>query len=122
MHRAPMYQLSGVYLLRAVAASAAAGVLGGFLWSFLFSFNLGIIFGILVGAGLGYLIGTSVNWATNRKRGLGLQIIGGAGAILAYVVRGLLENTANGSFNLGNDLDGLVLVAVAIAVVVNQLR
>jgi hypothetical protein len=122
MQRAPMYQLSGTYLLRAVAASAGAGAVGGFVWAFLFSFNLGIIFAILVGAGLGYLISSAMNWATNRKRGPSLQIIGGAGAILAYVVRGVLENSAKGSFDLGSDLGGLVLVAVAIAVIVNQLR
>jgi hypothetical protein len=118
-----MYQISPVYLLRAVGAAAAAGALGGFLWAYLFSFSLGIIFAVIVGAGLGSLVSLAINLATNRKRGPQLQLIGGGGVILAYVVRGLLESAVEGhSLSISNDLGGLILVSVAIAIVVNQLR
>lgn len=121
--RPPIYQLSPVYLLRAVGAAAAAGALGGFLWAYLFSFSLGIIFAVIVGAGLGSLVSLAVNLATNRKRGPQLQLIGGGGVILAYVVRWTLESSVEGhNLSISNDLGGLILVSVAIAIVVNQLR
>jgi hypothetical protein len=43
------------------------------------------LFGILIGAGVGYVVGESVATATNRKSGPVLQVVAGAGAVIAFL-------------------------------------
>jgi hypothetical protein len=74
---------------------------------------------LFLGIGIGYGVGEAVSWATNRKRGATLQAIAGAGVVLAYVVRNLIEGW--GVVPL-DDVYGYVLVGIAIVVAVGRLR
>lgn len=83
--RLPTFQISGIYLLRAIGAAVGAGVLCGLAWGFIQSY-LFFYLSFLIGAAIGYGIGESISLAVNRKRGTVLAVIGGIAVVLAYVV------------------------------------
>ena len=67
----PTYQVSGLYLVRAVAAAVAVGVAAGFVYALVFSTVPWL--GVIVLVGIGYLVAEAATAAADRKRGRIMQ-------------------------------------------------
>jgi tetrahydromethanopterin S-methyltransferase subunit C len=90
VRRLPMYNLSTATYARGASASLIAGIVAGLVWYFFFkytTFSGGFIAAAVIGLGIGYVVGEAVAIATNRRRGLPLQILAAAGVVLAYAIR-----------------------------------
>ncbi len=83
----PTYQVSGLYLVRAVAAAVAVGVAAGFVYALVFSTVPWL--GVIVLVGIGYLVAEAATAAADRKRGRIMQYATAVG-ILACVAIVLL--------------------------------
>jgi hypothetical protein len=89
--RLPTFDVSPVFFARGLGAALFAGVFVGWAWSLLTtSLGVGLLIGVFIGMGIGWAISESVSVATNRKRGLALQVCVIAGVALAFVVQELL--------------------------------
>ncbi len=117
----PQFELSIAYVARGLGAALVVGAVSGAIWGVI---PFGFI-GLMVGAGAGYVIGESVSVATNRKVGVRVQVIAGAGVVLAFVVRGAILITL-GNWDIGDillrNVFGLLAFALAIFVAVGRLR
>ena len=113
----PAYDLSPSVYLRSAGVSALVGVAGGILLRILALELTFILFSLLgvgvAGVGLGYLVGEAVSRVAQGKRGRGLQVIAGAGVLLAAFV---------GLGVLALNYPGIVLLLVAEVVAVSRLR
>ena len=85
MRKLPQLEISPIWIARGVAAAVATGLVAGGLWGLLLPHVVGLIV-ILAGAGVGYVVGESVAVSTNRKSGRVLQVVAGAGAVIAFLV------------------------------------
>ena len=117
----PIFDVTPVYYARAVAAAVGIGV-GGVIGLVQLSALLapmgqaGFYLGWLTLVGIGYLMGSGVSWATNRKRGRGLQWVAGVGVVVVFLVLSPLLGLSL------NSLFGLLALGAAVCVAVNQLR
>ena len=121
LKRLPQYELSIAYVARGLGAALVVGAVAGAIWGVI---PFGFI-GLLVGGGAGYMIGESVSIATNRKVGVQVQVLAGAGVVLAFVVRGaMLISLRNWDieFVLLRDVFGYLALALAMVVAVGRLR
>ncbi|MCI0856748.1 MAG: hypothetical protein J4N98_08660 [Chloroflexi bacterium] len=121
LKRLPQYELSIAYVARGLGAALVVGAVAGAIWGVI---PFGFI-GLLVGGGAGYMIGESVSIATNRKVGVQVQVLAGAGVVLAFVVRGaMLISLRNWDieFVLLRDVFGYLALALAMFVAVGRLR
>jgi hypothetical protein len=85
--RLPTFNVTPAHFARGMTAALLSGIGVGILWAFFIgATNLGLFFIIFIGLGIGWAISESVSLATNRKRGLGLQICAVLGVALAYLV------------------------------------
>ena len=82
----PQFELSRVIGVQAAAAAAGAGAALGAAWGLLLPGGFGF-FMIFLGIGLGYVVAEAVGWATNRRSGTLLQVIGALGVVLLSRVR-----------------------------------
>lgn len=80
----PTYQVSGLYLVRAVAAAAAAGVAAGFVYALVFSAVPWL--GLIVLVGIGYLVAEAATAAAGRKRGRIMQYAAVVGILACMVI------------------------------------
>ena len=83
LKRLPTYQLSPRQYLIASGAGLGVAILTGFAWAFI---PLGGYFSVLIALGVGYAIGEVISRSVNRKRGRGLQVIGGASMLVSYAI------------------------------------
>ncbi len=116
--RLPQYEISPLYVLRAVAASAIAGAVIGAAWGLILGGLLGF-FALFLGISLGYGVAEPVSWATNRKSGPLLAGVAAAGVLLAFAVRNLI---AADSILPSGDLFAYLAVVIGVVVAVNRLR
>jgi mannose/fructose/N-acetylgalactosamine-specific phosphotransferase system component IID len=84
----PMFQVGPAQYARAIGAALALGIVGGLLWAFVGAAVPFISFWLVLL--MGYASGESISRATNRKQGRWLQVIAGAGVLLAYILRGMV--------------------------------
>ncbi len=90
LYKLPTYSISTKYYLRAVGTGVGMAFVCGVAWGLIgwvipfFSFNL------LLAPAAGYAIAEVVSRSANRKRGMGLAIIGGIAVVISYVVSILL--------------------------------
>ncbi len=83
----PTFDVTGIYLVRAIGASVALGVAGGVIFKLLSLLLSGVSFWQAIAfAGIGYMVGEGVSVAVNRKRGRGLKLVASGGVFLAYIV------------------------------------
>ena len=83
----PTFDVTGIYLARAIGASVALGVAGGIIFKLLSLLLGGVSFWQAIAfAGIGYMVGEGVSVAVNRKRGRGLKLVASGGVFLAYVM------------------------------------
>jgi hypothetical protein len=87
LYKLPTYRISSVFYFRAVGAALGMAIVAGLAWGFISNYLPYIYLNLLLAAGLGYAIGEVTGLAVNRKRGIGLAIIGGMAVALSYVIR-----------------------------------
>ncbi len=71
----------------AAAAGLVLAIAAGFLWSWLIWF---IPVNLIIAPGLGLVIAEAISLAVNRKRSVGLAVIGGAAMLLSYLTEILI--------------------------------
>jgi len=118
LKKLPVFEISPIFYVRAIAAGLAAAAVLGAIWPFIPLSGFLLFFIALV---IGYLIGEAVSLAVNRKRGPGLQIIAGISVIVSYVVRSLIELPHNFLHTFA-DVYGLIALVLGIIVAVGLLR
>ncbi len=100
--RLPTFNVTPEFFARGVIAAGVTGVVVGVLWALLTNGALQFgLFSILLGFGLGWVISEPVSWATNRKRGLGLQVCVVLGVAMAFLVQ---ENLTPGGLTFSGGL------------------
>jgi hypothetical protein len=82
----PTYRVGKFYYLRAAGAGIGLAVVGGIAWGFLQTVIFSFYFNLIIAAGVGYGVGECISLSVNRKRGIGLMIIGGITVVLSYVI------------------------------------
>lgn len=96
----PTFDVSPMFMARGLAAGLVVGATGGVLVSvavryFYFPYILAVLI-----VGLGFLVGETVSFTTNRKRGTRLKLMAGVSMLLGYslityLTGGLTFNTIN---------------------------
>jgi hypothetical protein len=104
----PTFNVTPVYFARAQAAALVSGLGVGAIWAFLLPNFFGLFVIIFLGFGLGWAVSESISLATNRKRGLGLQISAVMGVALAFLVH---EALSPGNFVTDLDLIAAIIGA-----------
>jgi hypothetical protein len=97
----PTFNVTPIFFARAQAAALASGLVVGAIWGFAIPAFFGFYAIIFIGLGIGWAVSESISLATNRKRGLGLQISAVMGVALAFLVR---EAVSPGAFITDLDL------------------
>jgi hypothetical protein len=87
----PTFHVSPVYFARGQAAALVSGIVCGAIWAYLLPSFFGFFMILFIGFGLGWAVSESISLATNRKRGLGLQISAVMGVALAFLVKEFLS-------------------------------
>jgi hypothetical protein len=121
VRRPPMYDVTGRYLWRALAAALGLVVAGGFVFNLVVSFAgrsilLAAILYLLAGA----VIAEALSAAANRKRGPRLQVIAAVTTVLATQAPTLVGLAL--THRLPINLIALLLTAVAAAIAWTRLR
>jgi len=119
LKRLPVFQVSGAYYVRAVAASSITALVLGIIWPFI---PLGGFLILLLGAGIGYVIGEVVSLSVNRKRGPVLAAIGGAGMLLSYIIRTFFETSRLSFVDEFFSIYGLISLAIGLVIAIDRLR
>jgi len=116
----PTYEVRSRQYLIASGAGLAVAIATGLIWAFIPFTGHFFYFSILIGLGVGYAIGEIISRLVNRKRGRGLQVIGGACVVVSYIISNLFH--AIPFLALFFSLSGLLAVALGIIIVVIRLR
>ena len=119
LKKLPVFEVSPIFYLRAIAAGLATGAVLGVIWPFI---PLGGFFLFFIALVVGYVIGEAVSLAANRKRGPGLQVIAGISVVVSYTVRSLVEAPEHGFLHTFVDAYGLIALILGIIVAVGLLR
>lgn len=110
-----------IYYLRGALAGLGTAIAGGIALMILraiIPFG-GFIFAMI----LGYALGESISWAARRNTGLGLQIIAGISAVLAFTIGGYLFGPVLlGRFFLSLNPFGLLMSGIGIFIAVARLK
>ena len=121
--RLPTFDVTGIYLARAIAASGILGIVGGSAIAFLSVFLFRVPFLELAAlVGMGFGIGEGTSLAVNRKRGRVLRFVSGGGVLVAYITISALSS-AFGTFNpvfVRGLLFGLVALGISIYLAVSR--
>lgn len=85
--RLPTFEVSGLQLTRAIAASLVIGIVGGLAFTF---FTLLVpapfLLYLVAFVGVGYLVGEGTSLSVNRKMGSNLKLVAAGGMFAAFVV------------------------------------
>ena len=119
LKKLPVYEISTIFYIRAIAAGLATAAVSGAIWPFI---PLGGFFLFFIALVIGYVVGEGISLAVNRKRGPGLQIIAGISVVVSYVIRSLIEASDLGLFNAFVTVYGLIALILGIIVAVGLLR
>jgi hypothetical protein len=119
LKKLPVYEISTIFYIRAIAAGLATAAALGAIWPFIPLGSFVLFFIALV---IGYLIGEATSLAVNRKRGPGLQIVAGISVFVSYAVRSLIEAPEHGFLHTFADVYGLIALILGIIVAVALLR
>ena len=124
LKKLPTFRVSSVYYLRAIGAALGAGIIIGLLWGLIELYIPTFFFSLLLAAGVGWVIGEAISRSVNRKRSIGLAIIGGLAVLLAFGIAYGMEWNRFGfiSFNLPRIAITLVSAGIGIYMAVLRLR
>jgi len=120
INRLPTFDVTPVFFARGFVAAMVAGAVVGAIWGGIkgplgFSF----FFAILLGFAAGWAVSEAISLATNRKRGLGLQVCAVAAMALAFLVQDFVAEDSVAfarSFVQEGDLILLIVGAVYAAI------
>jgi hypothetical protein len=84
--RLPTFNVTPAYFARGMTAAIVSGAVVGALWALVTEGARFGFFIFFIGLGIGWAISEAVSLATNRKRGLGLQVCAVLGVGLAYLL------------------------------------
>lgn len=123
----PTYQVTTDYYLRASGAALGTALVIGVVWGIIQNYLRGFFFilGFILGYGLGIAMSEAISRSVNRKRGIGLAIIGAVGVIMCYGITWLVTYIWTGyplSLGVYQLLFSLLTVIVGISVSVVRLR
>ncbi len=120
LKRLPTYDIAPQQYLKAVGVGIGSaiviGIAWGWLWEHVWFFNF------LLAAGVGFAIGELISLSVNRRRGRGLQVIGGFGVALSYIVSNIGLSAGMLVLFVHFSLYDLIVLAVGIFVAVSRLR
>lgn len=117
--RLPTYTVSMPYYLRAAGVGLGMGIVAGIIWILVDAISL-FYPDLLLGPAIGYSIGEVVSLSVNRKRSVGLAIIGGAAVLESFLLKTFL---LSGGFFFGIfSLFGLAALGLGIFFAVRRLR
>jgi hypothetical protein len=119
LKKLPVYEISTIFYIRAIAAGLAAAAVLGAIWPFIPLAGFFLFFIALV---VGYVIAEAVSLAVNRKRGPGLQIVVGVSVVVSYAVRSLIKAPQHAFLHTFADVYGLIALILGIIVAVGLLR
>ena len=86
LYKLPTYSVPIQYYLRAVGAGLFIAVICGIIWGVIVGLVPFFYLNLLLAPAVGYAIREVVSLAVNRKRGIGLAIIGGIGVVISYLI------------------------------------
>jgi hypothetical protein len=72
---------------------------------------------IFLGVGIGYGVAEAIGFATNRRTGTPLQVIGALGVVTAYFVRNLVVGDG---IVPTNDIAGLIVLLAGVVMVISR--
>ena len=119
LKRLPTYEVSAKQYIFATGVGLGTAVAAGFLWALMVKASPFILFTLLISAVIGYAIGELISLATNRKRGISLQVIGCISVVVCFVVFYLVVQYL---FLSLFSLYTVIGLAIAMAVVIARLR
>ena len=118
IRRPPTFDVTGLYLARAIGAGLTIAIVGGLIFSFLrLALGWGPFIDWIAIFGMGYVIGEGISAAVNRKRGRSLKFVA-AGSVL--VASSIISIVGLASFSIFGFLPGLLALAGAFYVAVNR--
>jgi hypothetical protein len=86
--RLPTFDVPPAFIARGLGAAAVAGIVVGWAWSVITAtIGFGLFIGVFVGMGIGWALSEAISVATNRKRGVALQLCVIAGVVVAFLVQ-----------------------------------
>jgi hypothetical protein len=89
--RLPTFDVPLAYFIRGLVAAAAGGFGLGIVWGYISGGGRGLgFFTFFLAMGLGWAVSEVISLATNRKRGVSLQICAVAGVLIAFLVRNIV--------------------------------
>ena len=114
--RVPTFDITPVFFARGFAAAMVAGAVVGGVWGGLKGpLGFGFLFAVLLGFAAGWAVSEVVSLATNRKRGLGLQVSAVAGVALAFLIQDFIaEDTFVFARSVIRQSDLILLIVGAI--------
>ena len=114
----PTFDVTGVFLARAIGAGLTIAIVGGLALSFLrltFSWEPLLDWASILG--MGYVIGAGISASANRKRGRSLKLVAAGSLLLASLI---LSIVGLGAFSLFGSLSGLLALAAAFYVSISR--
>lgn len=109
----PTYTITPLQYLKALGIGLVMAIALGIAWTILR--DILFFFSLLLAAGMGYLMGEVISLSVNRKRGRGLQFIGGFCIAFSYLI---VVYSSGSIINLWD----LLALALAIFITVSRLR
>ncbi len=119
-YKVPTYHVSTKYYLKAIGTGLGMAIVCGVSWGVIGGLVTFFSFNLLLAPAAGYAIGEVVSRSVNRKRSLGLAIVGSIAVVLSYLITLLFPGRLY--FNLFNIMYHLLALALGIFVAVIRLR
>jgi hypothetical protein len=97
-------------------------LVAGVLWSWLGRLLPFFYLHLLIAGGIGYALGELISLSVNRKRSLGLQVIGAGSLLLSYLFSQVRFLPGMVLFHFAPGLYDLLALGLGIFIVVSRLR
>jgi len=120
LKRIPVYEITPIQYLKALGVGLGSAIVFGIIWGWFSGFIL--FFNFFLAAAIGYAIGEVISLSVNRKRGAGLQTLGGLCVALSYIVSNIELSGGTLIYFAEFGFLDILAVAVGIFVVVGRLR
>ena len=82
----PTYRLGTKHYLVAAGTALGMALATGLVWGILRALLPYIFVNVILGGGVGFAIGEVVSRTVNRKRGIGIAVMGGIAVVISYII------------------------------------